>query len=145
MRAFNNSKVEIGHFESQGKHSGSDLSYVDLMQIANLGINGPPRRPLRLLQIDNKNLSDSKFNTLMKLWGTSNYTRGNNEKLLQGFGIVLAKKEKAIFGKTGPMMPPTTSNKKVGAMGPTAPLVDTGELRSKVSYKTSISKVVKES
>ena len=41
-------------------------------------------------------------------------------------------------------MQANTSKKKVGVEGPNAPLVDTGDLKSKVAYKTSLGKVIRE-
>jgi hypothetical protein len=142
-----NQKVEVGHFASQGTHSDSSLTYPELMAIQHFGLGGQRPRMIRtLLKLSERRMSDVRYNTLMKSWGKSNYSQTANQKLLEGFGIVLAKKEKALFGKPqGVLMPPNSPNtkKKVGIMGPFSPLVDTGELRSKVSYKTSIGKTLK--
>jgi hypothetical protein len=145
MNSFSGENVSIGHFENQGKHSDSDLSYSDIMRINHFGLgNRQPRQLLTLLSLQNRDLSDSKFRTLMSLWGTSNYNPSDNRKLLEGFGIVLRDKEKKLFGKVNsPLMQSNTSPKKVGVEGPDAPLVDSGELKSKVAYMTSLSKAIK--
>lgn len=148
LKKLNNESVEVGHFASQGKHSTTDLTYVELMAIANLGLNGPPRRVLTLLKHKERKLDDSQYNTLMQAWGKSNYGNAANKRLLEGFGSAMAMKEKALFGRVAPATMPAnspTTKKKVGVMGKNAPLVDTGELKSKVAYKTSLGKTVKES
>ena len=142
----NDEKVEIGHFQEQGKHSGSDLPYPDLMAIHHFGLGGQlPRQLLTLLVLQNRKLTDPKFDALMKVWANSRLFQTDNEKLLSGFGKVFVKKEKELFGKAqGNLMPPTQSKKRVGVEGPHAPLVDTGELKSKVAFKTSIKNQVEE-
>ncbi len=143
MRSMNKDSVEVGHF-SGGKHTDSPYSNVQLMALHNVGWgNRPARRVRAVLKHQNQRLTGIEYSTLMKAWGSSDLSVAANERLLEGYGKLLAQKEKDIFGKIGPDMPATESPKKVGVMGPNAPLVDTGELREAIRYRTSISKTEK--
>jgi hypothetical protein len=135
--------VEVGHFKSQGKHS-SGYTYAELMLIHHNGGNPtgtnylPPRPVLDLLFFNNQNLGDPKFKSVFTAWSRRTLSKGSNAILLQDIGAVLRDKEKAIFGSAAlapNAVPPKSRN---------SPLVATGDLRSKVAYKTSIGNKVKE-
>jgi hypothetical protein len=138
-----NESVEVGHFKEQGTHP-SGFTYAQLMALHHNGGNPsgsapiPPRPVLDLLFFKNSNLSDPKFAAAFKAWRGRTLSESSNGILLAQIGIILRKKEKAIFGSSAlapNAVPPKDRND---------PLVDTGELRSKVAYKTSINKQVKE-
>jgi len=74
----------------------------------------------------------------MKRWAKSNFTVKDNKVLLDTFGIYLRKQEQNIFGHS----PPLEANAE--SKGANTPLVETGELKSKVAYKNSIDKQIKE-
>ena len=85
----NKQRVQVGHFKAQGMHSGSDVTYPDMMRINHFGLgNKQPRQLITLLRVQNRTLSDPRFSTLMKLWGDSKYTLADNKKLREGFGVV---------------------------------------------------------
>lgn len=143
LHKINNESVEVGHFKSQGKHS-SGFTYAELMSIHHNGGNPsgraplPPRPVLDLLFFRNQNLTDPAFKTAFKAWGSRTLGERSNAILLEDIGLVLREKEKAVFGSTAlapNAVPPKRRN---------TPLVDTGDLKSKVAYKTSIGKQVKE-
>jgi hypothetical protein len=144
MHHLNGQSTQVGHFEEQGDHSTAEMPYTDLMRMHHFGVGGlKPRQVLTLLVFRNRKLQDPKFSSAMKTWGDGPYTIQNNNKLLDTFGQILAREEKSIFGKASPLMPPSAPFKEVGVMGPTAPLVDTGELKEAVRYKTSTNKNLK--
>ena len=145
MKAVNGESVSIGHFKEQGNHSDSGLSYVDLMAISDAGVNGPPRRVLALLWHQNQRLRTSQLVSAMKAWAKDGGSVRATERVLDTYGKTLAKKEMAIFGVAGPMMPANSpkTKKRVGVDGPNSPLVDSGELRDAVRYKTSTGKILK--
>ena len=130
--------VEVGHFESQGNHStaikpdGSPYSYVELMYFHHTGDAGsrPPRQPLTILKHQNRDLG--KYNWMRSAVKTSVkdiLTKSVIQQSLNKIGRNLAKLEKDIFGD--PVL-------LIGTANNPDPLIDTGELRSKVTYKTSI-------
>ena len=74
----------------------------------------------------------------------SDHSDSATEILLDTIGKYLQEEEKKAFGKISIFTPATTYPKQVGAAGPEAPLVDTGNLRDKVARRTSKSKIIKE-
>ncbi len=143
LNSLNNASVSVGHYQEQGKHH-SGFSYPELMAIHHNGGNPsgnaplPPRPVLDILKFRNQKLSDPLFKKAVKAWGMRTPSPSSNAILLDEIGKILRAKEKAIFGSSAlapNAVPPKSSN---------TPLVDTGQLRSKVAYRTSISKQVKE-
>lgn len=137
--------VEVGHFKEQGQHSDTDLTYAELMAIhhnpVGNGLNWPPRPVLDILFFKNKNLDSPEIKAILGRFRKKEPTPVNIAWLLKEIGQALGKKEKAIFG-SGFLAPnsPITIAKK----GRNSPLIDTGELRSKVAYRTSKDKNIKE-
>lgn len=137
------STVEVGHFAEQGNHStalklnGSPYSYVELMHYHHTGDGGPrpPRQPLEVLKIQNRNLSQHRWmksavkKTVKELLNPQSQT-----KVLESIGRNIGRLEKDIFGDPA-LLAGTPYN--------TDPLIDTGELRSKVSHKNSRSGALK--
>lgn len=146
LNLLGNPNVRVGHFSEQGTHSDAKVSYPRLMKWHHTGRGGYPERPvLRVLWFRNKKLLKSpELIRAMKVWLSGDINKQTTQLMLSTFGKHLVKKEKAIMGSSGNMMPPSTSKKRIGVEGPTAPLVDSGELKSKVAYKTSITNKVEE-
>jgi hypothetical protein len=135
--------VEIGHFKESGVHS-SGFTYAELMAIHHNGGNPtgsvplPPRPVLTILHARNLKLTDPAFKHAFNSWVQRKPSDTSDNLLLEEIGRILRDKEKKIFGSsdlTPNAVPPKTSNR---------PLIETGELRSKVAYKTSKNKQVKE-
>ena len=135
--------VEVGHFEKQGKHP-SGFTYAELMAIHHNGSNPsgtapvPPRPVLDLLFFRNQNLSDPAFKQAFKEWRGRTLSARSNDILLEDIGRILRDKEKEIFGSSAlapNAVPPKDRNE---------PLVATGDLKSKVAYKISTNKQIKE-
>ena len=134
--------VETGHFKEQGKHY-SGLTYPELMSVHHNGGNPsgnaplPPRPVLDLLHFRNQNLSDPKIKGYIRDWRKRPLSEASNKILLDQIGRILAIREKRIFGS------PTLASNAVPPKDRNQPLVETGDLKSKVSYKTSIDNSVK--
>ena len=135
--------VEVGHFKEQGTHY-SGFSYPKLMEIHHNGGNTagssplPPRPVLDILFFRNRNLTDMMFKRAFKAWGGRTLGTRSNGILLEDLGKVLQDKERKIFGSSDlapNAVPPKNRNE---------PLVATGDLRSKVAYRTSTSRKIKE-
>lgn len=132
------SSVEVGHFQSQGNHStavkpnGTPYSYVELMHFHHTGDAGsrPPRQPLNVLKIQNRNLSQHRWmKSAVKASVKDILSKSATQTSLNRIGKNLARLEKDIFGDPA-LLAGTPHN--------TDPLIDTGELRSKVIYKTTL-------
>lgn len=143
LKSLDGQSVKVGHFAESGEHY-SGLSYPDLMAVHHFGRVVTPRKIVSLFNIRMKKiLTNNNFTVAMKAWAKSNLTKEDSNKLLEAFGSELVNQEKALFGKPDMFMPPTNSKKAVGVSGPTAPLVDRGDLRAATSYATSLSKTIK--
>lgn len=138
------SSVEVGHFASQGNHptavkpNGAPYSYVELMYFHHTGdaSTRPPRQPLSVLKIQNRNLSQHRWmKSAVKTSVKDILTKGIVQTSLNRIGKNLVRLEKDIFGD------PTLL---AGTPHNTDPLIDTGELRSKVMYKTNLGGGVKD-
>jgi hypothetical protein len=134
MKHLDQSHLSVGHF-SDGEHS-SGFNYAELMAIQHLGLGGQAPRPLMsVLKIGG--LKDPAYRVAFNRWAAAPQSKANNNRLIDDFGKITADNEYDLFGKVSNKMPPTTSPKKVGVDGPTAPLVDTGELRDNIRFKNS--------
>ncbi len=140
IQNLNNESVQIGHFEKQGKHE-SDFTYPELMSIHHKGnpeTSLPARPVLDILFFRHKKLKASPMQVAFKKWGKRKSGNKADKLLLNDIGEFLRDEEKKIFGSGGLVpnaVPPKDRNN---------PLIDTGDLKSKVAYKTSLDKRVKE-
>lgn len=130
--------VEVGHFEEQGRHP-SGKTYVELMRFHHTGDGDliPPRPVITILEnfVAEGVLSGAMVESWLIKW-----TRGRltTENLLKRIGRVLGQAEQEIFGDTS-RLTPNSPKTQILKGGRNTPLVDTGDLREAVSYKTSIS------
>lgn len=143
FHVINGEAVEVGHFKKQGRHP-SGFTYAELMAIHHNGSNPsgttsvPPRPVLDLLFFRNQKLTDPIFKQAFKEWKNRALSMRSNDKLLEELGRILRDKEKEIFGSSAlapNAVPPKDRNE---------PLVASGELRSKVAYRASTNKQIKE-
>jgi hypothetical protein len=147
MTTLHKEHVEVGYFNSE-QHSGrSNLPYAQLMYILEYGANGNgvlikpfslftnaafiyvPHETTELRQIIKKGLVDQM--------------KGNGDrKLLATIGQFYQRKIRAMFGDSSllrGLMPDTVRRKQSSI-----PLLETGELRANLGYRTSKSmKVIK--
>lgn len=140
LKTIHNQSVAIGHFEDQGKHY-SGLSYVDLMKFHHDGDGQTvPRRPVITI-LENfrtrKALNSATTNSLLNKFVGGELSA---QQVLTGIGKQVAKEEKKIFGDKGSLAGNTPNT--IAVKGADSPLVDTGDLRDAVSYRTSITKTI---
>ena len=140
-----NDFVEIGHFEAQGTHPTIGRSYVDLMKLHHNGgtirsnVPNPPRPVMHILNFKAEKVLMSPQ---LRKEGEALLKSGAKDPLII-VGKRLAAVEKSIFGD--PSLLTSNAESTIAAKhGADTPLVETGELRSKVAYRTSKSKIIKE-
>jgi len=127
----NKSSVYIGYYTDQGIHEPSKLSYVDLMKIHEFGVNFnnvniPPRPVLNFTQDGGIFTSPDKIAIMKAFKGV--FLKGLNvQKPLNSIGEYYQQKGKDIFGST--VLQPTQRGND--------PLIETGDLKDKFSYRTS--------
>lgn len=131
LKALHNSSVFIGYYNDQGEHEDSGLTYVELMTIHEFGapdVNIPARPVLKLTE------NGGFFSEQDKI-AIGNAFKGVFVKNipisqpLNDIGQYYEDKGKAIFGQSPPLLNTVEGN---------PPLIDTGDLQSKFSYRTSL-------
>ena len=126
--------VDSGWFQSQGAHSGTTMTYPELAEYHATGGGGrvTPRDVLALTSAVYPVSQDAKVIKALSQWlhGKGNHSE---EALLDTLGKIQVERIKSLMGS--PLLGATESNPN--------PLVDSGELKDKVSRKTSTSGVVK--
>ncbi len=138
---FNGEGGKVGHFSSQGIHH-SGHTYPQLMSKHNTGnpeIKLPTRPVLDILFARHRRLNKPPIKSAIRAWFKRKLSEGSDNKLLNDIGAYLREEEKRIFGSASlapNAVPPKAFNN---------PLIDTGDLRAKVAYKTSKNEQVKES
>lgn len=154
VKTLNKQKVEIGHFDEQGTHSNAGMGYVDLMRLHHRAhqarmengatVNVPARPILDVAGARVKSV-DGKFSIQSGLlaWGKLPITPMSNEKLLQDIGRGISNIEKDVFGVPSARIP-MNSEYTVSLKGANTPMVDSTELVNAVSFKTSITKTLKQ-
>ncbi len=139
--------TEIGYFGSQGKHKGADgiadYSYAALANALETGFfpnaERKYRRPMpfmeHIMQRTAYGMARSrKVNTAFRLWGRKLDKRGNPLVLLDAVGEYAVQQSKQVFNNPA-YFPQNPKNK--------TPLVTTGELRSKFTYRTTFDNKVR--
>lgn len=132
-----NLKVEVGHFEENGRHY-SGYTYPELMQLHHYGTgNGPgdiPARPVLTyvgIEVD-KNVK-KVFKDLKTIFSKP-YSQKQVRDFLQVSGEKIKEIEQDIIGST----PPLVSNSGMTISlknGRDTPLEDSGDLKDKVEVK----------
>jgi hypothetical protein len=142
IHRLNNESVEIGHFKSQGEHE-SGFTYPELMALHHRGNPEtplPPRPVLAILFFRFRKLKTKApaIDRAFKAWGKRKSGDSSDKILLNDIGEFFREEEKKIFGSS------TLAPNAVPPKAFNNPLIDTGDLKSKVAYKTSKDKQVKE-
>lgn len=139
-------KVEIGFFAQQGRHTGRDgvrdYTYAGLAQALELGffpIQGEFRTPMPFM----KNIMErtvygmkrsTKVRRAFRTWGRRLDKKASPLVWMDAVGEYAKQESKKVFNN--PAYFPQTPNNRT-------PLVETGELRSKFTYRTSYDKRVR--
>ena len=142
-------RVDIGHFEEQGKHTTLGIGLSDLMELHHNGLalnqktgavfDIPPRSPLNILA-NRKGRHLPMISKRIMDWGRTKMNKSSTADLLAGIGNDMAVEEAKLFNH-----PPLTANSPVTIKikDSNIPLVDSGELRSSIRYKTSLRKALR--
>ncbi|MFB0711008.1 hypothetical protein ACEU59_07500 [Buttiauxella noackiae] len=128
--------VKIGYFADQGIHEGSGMSYVELMNLQEVkGVrskNGLIRR--RAFAIGSGLHAATARKRLMQ--GLVKAFRGGSSSpvlVASQFGKDMQKAVKDAFGNAAIL--PHNAEATVASKGKDAPLVDTGDLMNKLTYR----------
>lgn len=141
LNKLSNNNLQVGHFEKSGIHY-SNFSYPELLKIWAFG--GPTGKVVKnpLAQYAFGQLMNKKFlknphvKKVYQKWSKNLLNENSAKDFLKEMGEVLRQEYSDVFGQAGVFMPIVGEN--------TTPLVETGELKSKTAYKTSIDNIVKE-
>lgn len=137
-KALTKSKVSVGFHKDDGIHADSGMSYASLMYLLEVkGVRSTSgltrRRAFELtVKMHRKELL-AKNNQRIKSAYLMNIR--NPENIIGFFGEELAKRIKETFGNTGVL--PGNSPNTIRIKGRNEPLVDTGALRDKLSYRVT--------
>ncbi len=97
-----------------------------------------PKRPIKSLFLHrNSKLNDAEFKKAFSVWLRSDKKNSDTLRLLSSYGEKMAEMEKELFGKPNSVIP-SNSPSTIRNKGADTPLVETGELKSKVAHKNSI-------
>jgi len=124
--------VQSGYFIEQGIHTTIDMPYTTLMQTHEFGF-GVPQRHLRLSTLDI--VSNSKVNR--KELKSFLYSGESLEDYLNKTGSRITNTAKSLFGVVSSRVPSNAPMTIALKQGRDEPLVDSGELRDKWSFRTS--------
>jgi len=132
-------EIFTGYFKEQGNHSsasgeGESLSYAEIMELHHFGTDNIPSRPL--LSIATGELKRGNDKDLLQFCKDACGQIGKLPSNSKKIGREMRDYSKAIFGDMSVMdsNAPLTQALK----GRDEPLVDTGELRDNLAYKTSL-------
>lgn len=137
LKEIRKDKVEVGHFEEQGEHH-SGLTYVELMAYHHRGNpeqNLPARPVLDILRFRLRNLENPRIKSIAREWLTNINRQGSTEQMLLQLAKVIAKEEQKIFGDTSALI--RNSPLTIALKGSNNPLIERGDLKEAVSYRTS--------
>jgi hypothetical protein len=141
LNKLSNNNLKVGHFQKSGLHY-SGFTYPELLKIWAFG--GPTGSVVKNPKIQysfsklysKKVLKLPEVRVAYKNWSKNLLNNNSSTKFFDEIGEAVAKDYSKTFGSPGPFMPIVGEN--------TTPLVETGELKSKISYKNSIDKSIKE-
>jgi hypothetical protein len=117
------------------------MTYPELMALHHTGNperNLPPRPVLAILFFRYRKLKAPAIRRAFKAWSKRKSGDISDKILLNDIGEFLREEEKKIFGS------PSLAPNAVPPKAFNNPLILTGDLKSKVAYKTSLDRQVKE-
>lgn len=135
VRSLDNKSVSVGFFADQGNHSGSKMPYTNLMYIQEVhGVRSKAglvhRRLFELTAMRHRNEIVSNVKNSI----SRNFPNSPNQ-ILKDFGQDVQGKLREGFGDTSLL--PHNAASTIAAKGSNSPLIDTGEMKSKVTYRIS--------
>lgn len=127
--------LSVGHYEEDGLHGLSDLTYPELLAIWSFGevpthegTIKDPRLEFIITHIAEGKLAvNGEVKRIIKQWAEALTNPTANIKLLDTLGESLVEQYKDIFGKVGTYMPAVGNNN--------TPMLFTGELQDATRYK----------
>lgn len=133
VRSLDNKVVSVGFFADQGNHSGSKMPYTNLIYIQEVhGVKSKAglvhRRLFELTAMRHRNEIVSNVKNSI----SRNFPNSPNQ-ILKDFGQDVQGKLREGFGDTSLL--PHNAPSTIAGKGSNSPLVDTGELKSKVTYR----------
>ncbi|MDU5780053.1 MAG: hypothetical protein E6Z83_04515 [Pantoea sp.] len=133
VRSLDNKVVSVGFFADQGNHSGSKMPYTNLMYIQEVhGVRSKAglvhRRLFELTAMQHRNEIVSNVKNSI----SRNFPNSPNQ-ILKDFGQDVKGKLREAFGDTSLL--PHNAPSTIAGKGANSPLIDTGELKSKVTYR----------
>lgn len=135
VRSLDGKSVSVGFFADQGNHSGSNLTYTSLMYIQEVhGVRSKAglvhRRLFELTAMQHRNEIVSNVKNSI----SRNFPNSPNQ-ILKDFGQDVQGKLREGFGDTSLL--PHNAPSTIAGKGSNSPLIDTGEMKSKVTYRIS--------
>lgn len=133
VRSLDNKVVSVGFFADQGNHSGSKMPYTNLIYIQEVhGVKSKAglvhRRLFELTAMQHRNEIVSNVKNSI----SRNFPNSPNQ-ILKDFGQDVQGKLREGFGDTSLL--PHNAPSTIAGKGANSPLVDTGELKSKLTYR----------
>ncbi|MEG9741479.1 hypothetical protein [Enterobacter roggenkampii] len=133
VRSLDNKVVSVGFFADQGNHSGSKMPYTNLIYIQEVhGVKSKAglvhRRLFELTAMQHRNEIVSNVKNSI----SRNFPNSPNQ-ILKDFGQDVQGKLREGFGDTSLL--PHNAPSTIAGKGVNSPLVDTGELKSKLTYR----------
>lgn len=133
VRTLNSKTVSVGYFADQGTHEDSGLSYPALMYIQEVkGVRSKSGLVHRRLFEMTMNSQRTDITQQLRQNVKANFLRRPN-KILSLFGQDMQKRLKDGFGDTSLL--PANAASTVRSKGKNSPLVDSGSLRDKLTYR----------
>jgi hypothetical protein len=143
IRQLSQDKIQVGHFVSSGIHSDAEGQYyTEIMQgwasgFYQLGVKKDPLSAFVFEQLHNKKvIADKDVQSAYKRWSKNLTNAKATTVFVNEVATIIRDKYASLFGKAGYLMPIIGSN--------STPLLETGELVSKVAYKTTKNPTAKE-
>lgn len=129
-------KIDIGYFSEQGNHSEYDISYASLMKMHEYGEGDLPSRPVfeiagaRVMSITPITGLSSNIKSLISESGRISI---NSNKIAKS---IISHMKVDIFGNPSLLKSNSEITQRLKG-GRDEPLVDTGELRGELSFRTT--------
>lgn len=143
VKGIHKQSVEIGYFQSQGRHISAEYSYAALAQAIELGffpVSSQRRAPMpfmrTILNITGVYIKrDARVKKAYGRWASPKNKNQSPKEVLNAVGEVGIESSRKVFGN--PVFFPQAHDRN------RFPLVTTGDLRNHFTYRNSINKLVR--
>ena len=136
VKKIDKQNVKVGYFPEQGLHN-SGLPYATLMAIQEFGTDTVPSRPIFQITASTRPPQrEPKVKEAVKEWSKLLTTKDNSKDLLDTIGKNYQGALVGLFGDSSVLSP--NADTTIRLKGRDEPLVDSGELRDNLTYKSSI-------